>query len=202
MGLEKDLKQHVPEGATPIEDISGLKLPHDISRQELFDAEFDACTDATEAYLTGSKKVKEFTREVFFKIHEVMFGNIWEWGGKKRQTEKQIGVPHYIIEEQLKVLLDDLSHWKTEKMEPIEIAVRLHHRLVLIHPFENGNGRWARLVANIYLYKNLKKIFRWPEAEMGKQSDFRNRYLEALRKADGLDYGPLLELHLGIVVLF
>ncbi|MBI4208502.1 MAG: Fic family protein [Deltaproteobacteria bacterium] len=34
-----------------------------------------------------------------------------------------------------------------------ELSARLHHRLVWIHPFENGNGRWARLIMNIHLKK-------------------------------------------------
>ena len=38
-----------------------------------------------------------------------------------------------------------------KKIAPEEIAVRFHHRLVQIHPFPNGNGRHARLIADLSL---------------------------------------------------
>ena len=67
----------------------------------------------------------------------------------------------------------------TPTRHPIELATRLHHQLVYVHPFADGNGRTARLMQNLvllrhgYLIANIK----------GADSD-RHRYYEALQKAD------------------
>lgn len=185
----------IPKGGTPLDDISGLKLKNVHTREELYGAEFDACSDATVDYLSGKKKIKEWTRLALIKLHQNMFGKIWAWAGKKRTSETNIGVPPHQIDEQAYRFFDDLRFWESQGMNPVEIAVRIHHRLVWIHPFPNGNGRWARLAANIYLHQKTKNLFRWPELAISQETQFRNRYLQALKEADQLHFGPLLQLH-------
>ncbi len=81
-----------------------------------------------------------------------MFAEVWRWAGHKRTTELNPGVPVYQIDIALKDLMDDLAYWRDKNdTDIIEQATRLHHRAVAIHPFLNGNGRWARLLANIFL---------------------------------------------------
>jgi fido (protein-threonine AMPylation protein) len=107
-----------------------------------------------------------------------------------------IGVPDYQIDTQLQTLLDDLAYWleKTD-MSVAEQAVRLHHRSVLIHPFENGNGRWARLLANIWLRQQRQPIVVWPDQVIGTESRIRKAYIAAIKAADGGDYATLCALH-------
>ena len=71
----------------------------------------------------------------------------------------------------------------------------LHHRSVSIHPFPNGNGRWSRMLANIWLRLNRQPYTLWPEGTVGEASVLRAAYLAALRAADAGDYDPLHELH-------
>jgi Fic family protein len=66
---------------------------------------------------------------------------------------------------------------------------------VSIHPYPNGNGRWARLLANIWLKRHGHEITRWPEETIGATSLIRDRYLAAIRAPDSGDEKPLLELH-------
>jgi Fic family protein len=81
-------------------------------------------------------------------------------------------------------------------MSLLEQAAQLHYRAVWIHPFANGNGRWARLLANIWLRRHREPLIRWPEAGIGQESPIRSDYLTALKAADDGDFGPLLALHL------
>ena len=74
-------------------------------------------------------------------------------------------------------------------------AVFLHHRAVQIHPFPNGNGRWSRLLSNIWLKRNDELIVRWPEEVIGTVSMHRAEYIAAVRQADQGEYVPLQELH-------
>ena len=80
-------------------------------------------------------------------------------------------------------------------MSLLEQATRLHYRAVWIHPFSNGNGRWARLLANIWLRRHEASLILWPEESVGQESLIRNDYLKALKDADKGDFGPLLALH-------
>lgn len=77
-------------------------------------------------------------------LHKRMFGDVWKWAGTCRTMARNIGVDAYRIQPDIATLFDDVRYWvEHETYPPDEIAVRLHHRLVAIHPFPNGNGRHA-----------------------------------------------------------
>lgn len=77
---------------------------------------------------------------------------------------------------------------------PDEITARLHHRLVSIHLFANGNGRHARLMADLLLVHVLgRPRFTWGSENLVQAGDCRQRYITALQAADRHKYGPLLE---------
>jgi Fic family protein len=67
-------------------------------------------------------------------------------------------------------------------MPPDEAALRLHHRLVWIHPFSNGNGRWSRIVADLAVVASGRPAFVWGDGI--PVEDRRPRYVAALRRAD------------------
>jgi fido (protein-threonine AMPylation protein) len=99
----------------------------------------------------------EITREILFETHKKMFDKVWTWAGKKRKSDKNIGISYYKIDEEIHKLVNDYAFWKNENLEINELTAKLHHRLVWIHPFDGGNGRWSRLVTNIVYYKNKKQ---------------------------------------------
>jgi len=185
--------------ATYIDDISGLKL--DITKQytidEIYLYEAKNITKATLKYLSAipSKKLAPFSYEWFMTLHKDMFGDVWDWAGKLRQVELSIGVKAYLVNIELKKLVDDLEFWhKNKTFETIEIASRVHHRAVKIHPFLNGNGRWSRMLANIYLKQNGLKPTRWNENLLSKENLHRDDYIKALKQADNGDYSALIEM--------
>ena len=194
-GLEKSSI----EGETFLEDASGLVPMHITTRKELYEAEFINITEATQYYLSSPNLLNKFdiTRQTLFAVHKRMFKKVWDWAGKKRNSNKNIGIAPYKIDEEIKKLTDDYNFWAKENMEIIEIAAHLHHRLVWIHPFEGGNGRWSRFVANLIYYKNTKIFLTWPEDELQlkKKSSFREKYLKALQEADDGKYDQLIKLH-------
>lgn len=75
---------------------------------------------------------------------------------------------------------------------PDKIAVRFHHRLVFIHPFPNGNGRHARLMADLLVERLGQPRFTWGSRSLIDASETRQRYIAALQAADASDYAPLL----------
>ncbi len=70
--------------------------------------------------------------------------------------------------------------------------MRFHHRLVQIHPFPNGNGRHARLMADLLVMSLGKQRFSWGRANLRNAGAMRQTYIAALRAADRHDIGPLL----------
>ncbi|MGH9657115.1 MAG: mobile mystery protein B, partial [Bryobacteraceae bacterium] len=90
-------------------------------------------------------------------------------------------------------LLDDVKAWiELGSYPPDEIAVRFHHRLVQIHPFPNGNGRHARLMADLLVMKLGGERFSWGRKSLRDAGSMRQRYIAALQAADNYDNEPLL----------
>jgi Fic-DOC domain mobile mystery protein B len=184
-------------GETPL-DLSGLKNRGPIkSRRDLAAAEALNINRVFMKYLAArpSSRSAPFDYEWFLKLHEEMFGEVWTWAGEVRRHDVNIGVPHFQITESLSALASNLHGW-AEFGHTLETqATWLHHKSVQIHPFENGNGRWARLLASIWLKQHGEPIVAWPDTLLGEASEIRGEYLSAIRAADGGNYAPLYELH-------
>lgn len=128
------------------------------------------------------------------ELHRRMFGDVWRWAGKFRTTERNIGVVPYRIQPDLVLLLQDCRYWITHgTYPPDEIAARFHHRLVSIHPFPNGNGRHARLAADLLLRRLGQPRFTWGRESLTDVSATRKAYIDSLRAADGHDIRPLIK---------
>lgn len=188
------------DDATPLDDISGLKLSNDKSYtlKEIYVHEANNIARATLKYLSASpsKKLAPFSYEWFSKLHEDMFGNVWDWAGKFRHVELSIGIKAYQIPTALKDLADDIAFWdKNRTFDIYESATRIHHRAVQIHPFKNGNGRWSRMLANIHLRQNGSMPVKWQEELLSKENPKRNEYIKALKAADNGDYSTLIDMH-------
>lgn len=192
------------KGATYVDDISGLKLDTSIqyTMKDIYLYEAKNITKATLKYLsaTPEKKLAPFTYEWFLILHKDMFDDVWDWAGKNRTVELSIGVKAYIVSTEIKKLVDDLEFWeKNKSFDVIEIASRLHHRAVQIHPFLNGNGRWSRMLANIYLKQNNLQPTKWNENLLSKENPHRDDYIIALKKADNSDYTSLIKMQSNIM---
>jgi len=187
------------EGATYVDDISGLKLDrvNPYTMQEIYLFEAKNITKATLKYLADrpTKKTAPFSYEWLITLHKEMFGEVWDWAGRTRQVELSIGVKAYLVSTEIKKLVDDLEFWdKNRSFDVIETASKVHHRAVQIHPFLNGNGRWSRMLANIYLKQNGLQPTKWNENLLSKENIHRDDYIKALKKADNGDYSELIKM--------
>jgi Fic-DOC domain mobile mystery protein B len=123
-----------------------------------------------------------------------MFRHVWRWAGKIRDCELNLGVPPHEVETRLYSFLNDVRAWRAySAYQPDELCVRLHHGLVAIHPWRNGNGRHARLLADRLAVALARPIFTWGGgAELEAKTDTCSRYLAALQQADTGDFTALL----------
>ena len=185
-----------PEGATPLDpdEIAGLKHKHVTTRAELDHLE-QANIEAGLQWLKHARKVDPLDEHFLRTLHKHLFGDVWDWAGQFRTTEKNIGVDPRQIAVQLRMLLDDVRYWIQHGTFPAtEVALRFHHRLVQIHLFANGNGRHARIAADLVLTKILKtNPIDWTAGhDLQAMNDRRKEYIAALQAADGHSYEPLM----------
>jgi Fic-DOC domain mobile mystery protein B len=180
----KDVSNDSSEGSTPLsrEERKGLKINSITTRGELNEAEQENITQA-KIWLSRYRKNDYLSLPFIKKLHKKMFGNVWKWAGEFRQSDKNIGVEKWQISVELKKLVEDTFFWIQNKTyDWKELAARFHHRLTLIHPFPNGNGRFSREITEFHLKKCNQEIPNWG-TEMNPKKR-RKIYLSSLRKAD------------------
>lgn len=184
-----------PDDATPLtpDERAGLKQAWIATRADLNIAEQDNI-DAGAAWAFRNRRRDMLTVDFALRLHREMFGSVWEWAGTYRRTEKNIGIAPNRIGIETAQLIDDVRYWSDHAtFEPDETAVRLHHRLVWVHPFPNGNGRHARMMADLLVQRLGNQPFSWGGQNLQDIGALRQAYVEALRRADQHDIGPLLE---------
>ncbi len=182
-------------GATPLDDeeLAGLIPDHVTTRAQLNELE-QANIISAQAWINQARIKSVTDREFLLRLHKQMFGSVWQWAGKFRLTEKNIGVAPNQISVGLLNLCHDAETWIEYKTYPLdEIAARFHHRLVAIHLFSNGNGRHARMAADLLLERTLgRPPFTWGSTTLVESGETRTKYINALKSADKNDYEPLL----------
>lgn len=182
-----------PPGATPLDanELACLLPKHITTQGELNEWEQ---LNILQGEAWARKQRKEIIDEAFVRqLHKQMFGETWSWAGSFRKSDKNIGVDWQHIGVHLRDLLSDVRYQiEHATYPPDEIATRFHHRLVAIHPFPNGNGRHARVMADLLVQKLGQPRFSWGSKSLTEATETRTRYIDALRAADNRDYQPLL----------
>lgn len=182
------------DAATPLtpDERNGLIPTHVSLQYELNELEQKNILEADQWVFQRKHNVldEDFLR----RLHKRMFGKVWAWAGEYRTTDRNLGVEPWRIQPDLRQLIDDVHYWIDNKtFAPDEIAVRFHHKLVAIHPFPNGNGRWSRLAADVLAVTLGLPRFTWGRTNLQNAGDIRRQYIAALRAADSHDMGPLIK---------
>jgi fido (protein-threonine AMPylation protein) len=219
MDIEFGSYEH--EGATliPFEDITSLNLPI-TQMHELNEAESNNINRARERWIK-LKRLPNYTELLTLNyangLHRECYGEVWSWAGMPRSLMTNIGVAPYLIQQQLKQLLDNTKYKIDALLKPGEsafakglinsvdnspvdrrgkahlkhdlkgelelILVEFAYKLVWIHPFTNGNGRWSRVYTD-----QLADVLNLPRFSWGISISYvperRNAMINSLRIAD------------------
>lgn len=184
-----------PEHATPLtdEEREGLKPAHVSTHKELNEWEHTNIEQA-EVWAFARKRSDVVTLDFVHELHFKMFDETWTWAGQFRKTDKNLGVPKQQVLIAVRDACDDAVYWIEHQTYGLpEIAARYHHRLVCVHAFPNGNGRHARLSADVLLFNHDLPRLAWGGADLQHAHEARGRYLQALREADRENFVPLLQ---------
>lgn len=183
-------------GATPLDpdEAAGL-VPKHITHQGDLNAWEQANIFQANRWAARQTK-RDLLDEGFVRdLHRRMFDKTWLWAGTFRKSNKNIGVDWMQVAVKLRDLLDNTRYQiEHEVFGPQELAVRFHHQLVWIHAFANGNGRHARLMADLLAMRLGVGRLSWGSGygSLTSVGDLRARYLSALRAADQGQYADLM----------
>ena len=154
---------------------------------------------------TLSKKDFSISSELILSIHKKCFGWIFpKWAGKFRKIEVEVSgyqpPDFYKVPVLIKQFCDDLNERlkhipvKTEVdkylKEIVSLTAWAQHRFVWIHPFNDYNGRTARLLTNLIFLKLGLPLL---EIKVESKKD-REHYIKAMQLADKQDYSLLGEI--------
>jgi Fic-DOC domain mobile mystery protein B len=185
-----------PDDATPLDpSLRGDLLQTWITRRaDLNEAEEENIVKGATWGHRRRGKAADLVTEHFVKtLHKKMFGEVWKWAGIYRQGELNIGIAPHLIVAQIPAMLDDVRYWvEHDTYPPDEIAARLHHRLTQIHAFPNGNGRHARMTADLLIERLGGKPFSWGGGSLADIGTLRDQYVAALKVADNHNIEPLM----------
>jgi len=187
-----------PKGATIFRETKfGI-----LSRREIVKLEAQGIQRGLKLISSLAKKRAEITPELILSIHKKSFGWIFpKWAGKFRQIEVEFSgkqAPAFFqVPMMIKELCDDLGERlkhippksQPEKFlqEVVSLIAWFQHKFVWIHPFNDYNGRTARLLSNLLFIQ-----FGLPAVEIKVESKKdRDVYITAMRRADGGDYALL-----------
>ena len=187
--------QYAP-GATPLDpdEAAGL-VPSHITTQADLNAWEQANILQAVRWVARQKKRALLTEGFVRDLHRRMFDQTWKWAGTFRQSNKNIGVDRTQVAVKLLNLLDNTRFQIDHKVfEPDELVVRFHHQLVWVHAFPNGNGRHARLMADVLAQQLGRPRMTWggADVELVSMGTVRDRYLKALREADQGQWSALI----------
>lgn len=174
----------------PDDELEHLKLSYIRTRGEL-----NAAEQAGIARVYASRRRPTLDRlldDLYLRrLHRRMYDQVWDWAGRYRLVDTNIGIDPPQIPAAVRDLVAGAKMW-FDGGDPSVEAVRLYHRLVFIHPFVNGNGRFSRLAAHFAGRALDIEPFTWGASLGLDTTTLRRRHLEALWAADAGDLDPLI----------
>lgn len=134
-------------------NLQGIK-----SKREMDRIEAEAHIRALREFLSLFSRDHRFSSADIARMHRMWLGGIYEWAGKYRQINISKGGFTFAVAAQIPRLMEELDKGPlrsktpclfTEESAVAEALAVVHTELILIHPFREGNGRIARMLATL-----------------------------------------------------
>jgi cell filamentation protein len=182
--------------------LSVLKNLMGIKSAKLMDLVETAHLARTEQRLTQEYDARHrFTARDIRRFHQAWLRPIYGWAGEYRQVNVSKAGFMFAAANRIPALMQELEEGPLRRCTPCvrgdDLAAALsetHVELVLIHPFRDGNGRVARMLANMMaLQAGL------PPLDFSVMTESRETYFAAVRAGLEMNYKPMTSIFEGII---
>lgn len=175
------------DGQTPLppELQSGLIPKHIQTIGELDEYE-EANISIGTIWLESQHKKKYLKYQFWQLLHKKLFSEVWKWAGKIRENE--LDNPYFVhpskIWHEIKKLEDNIDSWLAyQSFTEKQIAAKIHERLLTIHPFPNGNGRFGRILVEYICQERGWPVPTWGRQYNDNTKARRREYVDSLNEA-------------------
>ncbi len=172
--------------------------------QEIGRVETEFLFVLTDQLLDEFDREKCFSTADLMEMHRRWLGQLYGWAGTYRQVLMSKGKFMFAAPAHIPLLMDEFQEELLEKYTPCifsskqEVVAALaivHTELILIHPFREGNGRLARLLATLMaLQAGLP-----PLDFSGFEQERQEEYFTAVRYGLGRNYNPMEKIFMDVV---
>jgi cell filamentation protein len=189
-------KYHIPENEAEIlPNLLGLTRT-----EEIADAEFRGFYLAQEVALSSLKESTIIDIQYIYKLHKLALEDVYSFAGKLRTVNiSKAGflfpsaqfLPTIMQEFQNEILSNLPKSYSSHEKLINDIAI-VHGELLFIHPFREGNGRLARIIANVMLKKQGEENLEFSEFDI--DGDRFEDYVYAVQQVAHKNYMPMKEI--------
>jgi len=168
------------------------------STQEMDDVELRLLEQLYEKVLSEITADQAITTADIREWHRSWLGNIYGWAGRERSVNVAKADFHFAAASRIPRLLEELDSKYLSKLTPcegfsenqlVDAIATVHVELILIHPFREGNGRLARLLAGVMALQAG-----WPELDFSSWDADKDKYFLSIQAGMGGDYKPMKTL--------
>ena len=182
-----------------LRNLAGIQSVREMARRES-----EALLAVTDRLIDETAVDQRFTAEDVCRMHRLWLGEIYPWAGEYRQVNmKKDGFP-FAAANQVPRLMHELERGALRKFTPCRFSDAdeqanalgvVHAELILIHPFREGNGRCARLLATLMAFQA-----ELPALDFGGiRGNEKRRYIAAIQAAMGSDYAPITGIFRAVI---
>ena len=174
-----------------LRNLAGVRSVREMARLES-----EYLLAATEYLIDEIEVDQRFRAEDICRMHRLWLGRLYAWAGEYRQVN--IGKDGFMFAAAHLIpgLMAELERGPLRQFTPCRFGMVeeqahalavVHAELILIHPFREGNGRCARLVATLMGLQAGLPVLNFG----GIRGEEKKRYISAVHAAVGRDYAPM-----------
>ena len=196
-GLEAEFEPG--SGRRVLKNLLGIKKKRQMNKRET-----EALLSVTRRLIEETRPEQRFTADDIRRTHKLWLGDIYPWAGQYRSVNVAKGGFHFAAAEQVPRLMQEFENGPLREFTPCQfhkteeqaraMAV-VHAELVLIHPFREGNGRCARLLAVLMGLQAGLPVLDFS----GVRGQEKARYIAAVHAALDRNYEPMTATFRGII---
>lgn len=182
-----------------LRNLLGIRSVREINRRET-----DALLSATRRLIDETRTDQRFTADDIRGTHKLWLGEIYLWAGQYRNVNVAKGGFHFAAAGQVPRLMQELENGPLREFTPCRFGAMeqqahamavVHAELVLIHPFREGNGRCARLLAVLMGLQAGLPVLDFS----GVRGQEKARYIAAVHAVLDRNYEPMTATFRGII---